>query len=167
MIWDPQFVCSSGPHALLTSFGSCLQTAADQLIWAPIMTAVFFAFLKLAEGQPEAVVPCIQASPPLFTLAALEKTGAHCIELPFAGGNTYCAVLSLELVLALPVIVELNLRLVFNLAGNADQDSCGKLCCLASCTLCKLQICANPAQDSLQQRGCGEASLSRDTPFVK
>lgn len=28
-----------------------IKTAADQLIWAPIMTAVFFAFLKTMEGR--------------------------------------------------------------------------------------------------------------------
>lgn len=30
-----------------------VKTAADQLVWAPIMTVVFFSFLKLLEGQPD------------------------------------------------------------------------------------------------------------------
>lgn len=34
-----------------------IKTAADQLIWAPVMTVVFFAFLKLMEGQPDMVRP--------------------------------------------------------------------------------------------------------------
>lgn len=34
-----------------------VKTAADQVIWAPVMTVVFFAFLKLLEGQPDLVCP--------------------------------------------------------------------------------------------------------------
>lgn len=37
-----------------------IKTSADQLIWAPVMTAVFFAFLKLLEGTPELIVPTLQ-----------------------------------------------------------------------------------------------------------
>lgn len=36
------------------------KTAADQLIWAPIMTCVFFAVLKTLEGHPELVMQTIQ-----------------------------------------------------------------------------------------------------------
>jgi hypothetical protein len=37
------------------------KTALDQLIWAPAMTCVFFAFLKLLEGHPEAILLTIQS----------------------------------------------------------------------------------------------------------
>lgn len=37
-----------------------IKTAADQLIWAPVMTCVFFAFLKLVEGHAELILPTIQ-----------------------------------------------------------------------------------------------------------
>eukprot|EP00892_Ulva_mutabilis_P008479 jgi/Ulvmu1/6002/UM026_0128.1 len=37
-----------------------IKTSADQLIWAPIMTAVFFAFVKLLEGTPDLIVPTLQ-----------------------------------------------------------------------------------------------------------
>lgn len=37
-----------------------LKTAADQLIWAPVMTCVFFAVLRSLEGHPELVLPTIQ-----------------------------------------------------------------------------------------------------------
>lgn len=36
------------------------KTALDQLIWAPAMTCVFFAFLKLLEGHPDAILLTIQ-----------------------------------------------------------------------------------------------------------
>lgn len=39
-----------------------LKTAADQLIWAPVMTCVFFAVLKSLEGHPELIFPTIQVS---------------------------------------------------------------------------------------------------------
>jgi protein Mpv17 len=37
-----------------------IKTAADQLIWAPVMTCVFFAVLKSLEGHPELIWPTIQ-----------------------------------------------------------------------------------------------------------
>lgn len=37
-----------------------VKTTADQIIWAPIMTCVFFAFLKFMEGHPELMLPTIQ-----------------------------------------------------------------------------------------------------------
>eukprot|EP00884_Botryococcus_braunii_P003689 jgi/Botrbrau1/13320/Bobra.0315s0017.1 len=37
-----------------------LKTAADQVVWAPVMTIVFFAFLKAVEGHPELIWPTIQ-----------------------------------------------------------------------------------------------------------
>ena len=36
------------------------KTAADQLIWAPIMTCVFLAVLKTLEGHPELIMQTIQ-----------------------------------------------------------------------------------------------------------
>ncbi|BDA48127.1 probable protein SYM1 [Coccomyxa sp. Obi] len=38
-----------------------LKTAADQLLWAPVMTCVYFAFLRTAEGHPELIMSTIQA----------------------------------------------------------------------------------------------------------
>lgn len=38
------------------------KTAADQLLWAPIMTCVFFAVLKTLEGHPELIEATIQVS---------------------------------------------------------------------------------------------------------
>ena len=37
-----------------------LKTAADQIAWAPIMTCVYFAFLRTLEGHPELIVSTIQ-----------------------------------------------------------------------------------------------------------
>ena len=37
-----------------------VKTAADQLIWAPIMTVVFFAVLKSLEGHPELIWDTVQ-----------------------------------------------------------------------------------------------------------
>ncbi len=37
-----------------------LKTAADQIVWAPIMTCVYFAFLRTLEGHPELIVSTIQ-----------------------------------------------------------------------------------------------------------
>ncbi len=37
-----------------------IKTAADQLIWAPVMTCVFFAVLRALEGHPELILPTIQ-----------------------------------------------------------------------------------------------------------
>lgn len=37
-----------------------LKTAADQLVWAPIMTVVFFAVLKSLEGHPELILSTVQ-----------------------------------------------------------------------------------------------------------
>lgn len=37
-----------------------LKTAADQLLWAPVMTCVYFAFLRTAEGHPELIMSTIQ-----------------------------------------------------------------------------------------------------------
>ncbi len=39
-----------------------IKTAADQLIWAPIMTVVFFALLKTLEGHPELIAATVQVS---------------------------------------------------------------------------------------------------------
>ncbi|KAK9828257.1 hypothetical protein WJX74_005793 [Apatococcus lobatus] len=37
-----------------------IKTAADQLVWAPIMTVVFFALLKTLEGHPELIAATVQ-----------------------------------------------------------------------------------------------------------
>lgn len=37
------------------------KTAADQIIWAPVMTCVYFAFLRAMEGHPELIASTIQA----------------------------------------------------------------------------------------------------------
>ena len=37
------------------------KTAIDQLLWAPIMTVVFLAFLTTLEGRPEAIMSVVQA----------------------------------------------------------------------------------------------------------
>ncbi len=37
-----------------------LKTAADQLLWAPVMTCVYFAFLRTVEGHPELITSTIQ-----------------------------------------------------------------------------------------------------------
>jgi protein Mpv17 len=37
------------------------KTAADQLLWAPAMTCVFFTFIRCLEGRPELIVSTIQA----------------------------------------------------------------------------------------------------------
>eukprot|EP00891_Asterochloris_glomerata_P008929 jgi/Astpho2/8929/Aster-02611 len=46
---DPQ-----GTKAVLT------KTALDQLVWAPVMTCIFFAVLKTLEGHPELILQTIQ-----------------------------------------------------------------------------------------------------------
>lgn len=51
---DGKFANARGPAAIAT------KTAADQLIWAPIMTCAFFAFLKVLEGHPELAVQTVQ-----------------------------------------------------------------------------------------------------------
>jgi Mpv17 / PMP22 family len=60
---DKTFENSKGTAAVAT------KTAADQLIWAPIMTCAFFAFLKVLEGHPELAIPTCQAKV-LQTVAA-------------------------------------------------------------------------------------------------
>lgn len=37
-----------------------VKTAADQLLWAPVMTCVYFAFLRTVEGHPELIASTIQ-----------------------------------------------------------------------------------------------------------
>ena len=46
-----------------------IKTAADQLVWAPIMTVVFFAVLKSLEGHPELIWETVQVGLPCCTLA--------------------------------------------------------------------------------------------------
>jgi len=37
-----------------------LKTAADQAVWAPVMTLVYFVFLRCVEGHPELIPSTIQ-----------------------------------------------------------------------------------------------------------
>ena len=50
-------VCPKNPNGLKSVL---LKTAADQLLWAPVMTCVFFAVLKSLEGHPELILSTIQ-----------------------------------------------------------------------------------------------------------
>ena len=36
------------------------KTAADQIVWAPVMTLVYFVFLRCVEGHPELIASTIQ-----------------------------------------------------------------------------------------------------------
>lgn len=36
------------------------KTALDQLLWAPAFSCVFFAFINVLDGRPDAVLPAIQ-----------------------------------------------------------------------------------------------------------
>lgn len=57
-----------------------VKTAADQLIWAPIMTCVFFAVLKTLEGHPELILGTVQVPPPpLFLSGAHLFAGLLCV----------------------------------------------------------------------------------------
>ena len=60
------------------------KTAADQIVWAPIMTCVFFAFLKLLEGHPEEMLPTVMEKT-LPTVAAnyVIWPAAHVISFKF------------------------------------------------------------------------------------
>lgn len=61
-----------------------IKTAADQLIWAPIMTVAFFAVMKALEGHPEAILPTIEQRvlPTLLINYALWPA-AHIISFKF------------------------------------------------------------------------------------
>lgn len=50
------------------------KTAADQLIWAPIMTCVFFAVLKTLEGHPEMIMQTIQVQYSHNTTSVISET---------------------------------------------------------------------------------------------
>ena len=52
-------VCPDAPQS---NKAVLLKTAADQLVWAPVMTCVFFAVLKSLEGHPELIWPTVQVS---------------------------------------------------------------------------------------------------------
>jgi hypothetical protein len=51
------------PEAPISHRAVLLKTAADQLLWAPAMTVVFFAFIKALELHPELILPTIQVRP--------------------------------------------------------------------------------------------------------
>lgn len=42
------------------------RAVADNAIWMPVSTCLFFAVLKLAQGQPEEIVSSCQVSKPIF-----------------------------------------------------------------------------------------------------
>ena len=52
-----------------------IKTAADQIAWAPIMTCVYFAFLRTLEGHPELIVSTIQVYVCLCEIFVNSKIG--------------------------------------------------------------------------------------------
>jgi hypothetical protein len=48
------------PEAPTSNRAVLAKTAADQLVWGPAMTLIFFAFLKLLEGSPDLIWSTIQ-----------------------------------------------------------------------------------------------------------
>lgn len=52
-----KYVCPEEPTS---NKAVLIKTAADQLVWGPIMTLFFFAFLKALEGHPELIMSTIQ-----------------------------------------------------------------------------------------------------------
>ena len=77
-----------------------LKTAADQVIWAPLMTVVFFAVLKSLEGHPELIWSTVQVGPfalipsqrlavgklMLLSSSVSQSPVDACLSLPFAAG---------------------------------------------------------------------------------
>ena len=61
------------------------KTAADQLIWAPIMTCVFFAVLKTLEGHPELIMQTIQVR---RRDCSDNSSTLHCLASVYGGLNT-------------------------------------------------------------------------------
>ena len=53
-----------------------LKTAADQIVWAPVMTCVFFAVLKSLEGHPELILPTIQVIHPVSQTCSYHSVGS-------------------------------------------------------------------------------------------
>lgn len=43
-----------------------IKTALDQLVWGPVMTLVFFAFLKTLEGRPDLILHTVSCSDALM-----------------------------------------------------------------------------------------------------
>lgn len=60
-----------------------IKTAADQVVWAPVMTVVFFAVLKLLEGHPDQIVATIQASgvAGAASCSAIPSMGSTCSQV--------------------------------------------------------------------------------------
>ncbi|KAK9803863.1 hypothetical protein WJX73_010251 [Symbiochloris irregularis] len=48
------------PHRPKSNKAVVLKMLADQVLWAPIFSCVFFVFVYLLQGRPEAIVPTIQ-----------------------------------------------------------------------------------------------------------
>ncbi|KAI8104481.1 hypothetical protein M9434_003036 [Picochlorum sp. BPE23] len=60
------------------------KTAVDQLVWAPIMTCVFLAFLTTLEGHPESIMEVIQRKlAPIFLANLTVWPVAHLINFRF------------------------------------------------------------------------------------
>ena len=56
-----------------------IKTAADQIAWAPIMTCVYFAFLRTLEGHPELIMSTIQVH-----ICLCAHTVTSVINVPYA-----------------------------------------------------------------------------------
>jgi len=70
-----------------------LKTAADQLVWAPVMTCVFFAVLKALEGHPELIIPTIQVSnycSPLIVILEVWEAHFVVLHMSFVVGEANC-----------------------------------------------------------------------------
>lgn len=48
------------PDAPTSTRAVLTKTALDQLLWAPAFSCVFFAFINILDGRPDAVIPAIQ-----------------------------------------------------------------------------------------------------------
>ena len=63
------------PHDPKSNLAVAIKTAADQVVWAPVMTLVFFAVLKLLEGHPDQMMATIQASGECITQDTKPREG--------------------------------------------------------------------------------------------
>lgn len=72
------------PDAPTSTRAVVTKTALDQLLWAPAFSCVFFAFINILDGRPDAVLPAIQAKllPMLLANYALWPA-AHLINFKF------------------------------------------------------------------------------------
>ena len=119
-----------------------IKTAADQLIWAPIMTVVFFALLKTLEGHPELILSTVQVSGCLTAhsfanLSSAFRNGCH-------ADYTHQCVVS---------------------AGQACEDCGGKLYPLACSSFHQLPLCAKSAPHPVQQLCLGKLDPFELLPY--